>query len=254
MLKEKTGRVTFMPLNRLKNKALTFPSTSDAEPLIKKLRYDPAVSKAFEQVFGKTCVCKDLTLAAAYVRSYGLSTITIDGDKVDKKGALTGGYYDAKRSRLDAIKAVSTWRPKLEDLSRKHQEVVEATSRLDQEITVVVGKLQLVSGKHDAMLQNREPLARESVSYHREQERLAERAAGFEIQLAGLEREKIAQQAKKDAYKNELGTPLARGLSDREIAQTEELGKQVDLLKRSLVTVTKNKNEVRLAVHSQFSA
>jgi len=250
MLKEKTGRVTFVPLNRLKNKAASFPPTSDAEPLIKKLRYDPAVSKAFEQVFGKTCVCKDLTLAASYVRSHGLNTITIDGDKVDKKGALTGGYYDVKRSRLDAIKAVRTWRPKFEDLSRKHQEIVEGTSRLDQEITVVLGRLQLASGKHDAILRNREPLERERVSYHREQERLTERAAAFETQLADLERERISQQAKKDAYKKEMGTPLARGLSDQEVAQTEGLGKLVDQLKKSLIGMAKNKNEVRMAAYS----
>ena len=210
MLKEKTGRVTFMPLNRLKNKTASFPSISDAEPLIKKLRFDPAVSKAFEQVFGKTCVCKDLTLAASYVRSHDLNTITIDGDKVDRKGALTGGYYDVRRSRLDAIKTVTTWRPKYEDLSRKHHEVVEGTSRLDQEITVVLGRLQLASGKHDTIPRNREPLARERVSHHREQERLPERASAFDVQIADLEREKVAQQAKRDAYKNEMWSPLAR--------------------------------------------
>lgn len=244
MLKEKTGRVTFMPLNRLKNKPVTFPATNDAEPLIKKLRYDPSHSRAFEQVFGKTCVCKDLTLAASYVRSHGLNTITIDGDKVDRRGALTGGYYDVKKSRIDAIKSVKTWRPKLEELSRKHQEIVEALSRLDQEIVVIQGKLRMASGKQDAMLRGRESFARDSVSYHREQERLSERAEVFEAQLADLEREKTAQQAKRDAYKKELGTPMAQALTDQEIARSEALGKDVDRFKKSLVTLTKNKNEV----------
>ena len=36
MLKEKTGRVTFMPLNRLKPKNPPSPNSPDAEPLDRK--------------------------------------------------------------------------------------------------------------------------------------------------------------------------------------------------------------------------
>ncbi|KAG6827739.1 hypothetical protein H0H93_015376, partial [Arthromyces matolae] len=54
MMKEKTGRVTFMPLNRLKPKNPPTPNAQDAEPLINKLQYDPKFEKAFQQVFGKT--------------------------------------------------------------------------------------------------------------------------------------------------------------------------------------------------------
>ena len=57
----------------------------DAEPL-RSLRfcvqYDPELQKAFQQVFGKTCVCRDLTIAAAYVKSHGINTITQDGNVV----------------------------------------------------------------------------------------------------------------------------------------------------------------------------
>ena len=90
MLKEKTGRVTFMPLNRLKPRDVAYPNAPDAIPLIEKLQFDPRYEKAFKQVFGKTCVCRDLYIAAAYVRSHNLNTITLDGDKVDRKGSLTG--------------------------------------------------------------------------------------------------------------------------------------------------------------------
>ena len=66
MLKEKTGRVTFMPLNRLKPKNPPAPNSPEAEPLLEKLRFDRKYENAFQQVFGKTCVCRDLTIAAAY--------------------------------------------------------------------------------------------------------------------------------------------------------------------------------------------
>ncbi|KAF9992824.1 Structural maintenance of chromosomes protein 3, partial [Modicella reniformis] len=39
--KEKAGRVTFMPLNRLNTKPSTYPEAEDAFPMIKKLTFDP---------------------------------------------------------------------------------------------------------------------------------------------------------------------------------------------------------------------
>ncbi|KAJ4486589.1 hypothetical protein C8J55DRAFT_424905, partial [Lentinula edodes] len=49
-------------------------------------------AKAFQQVFRQTCINKDLTVAAANVKSHGINPITLDGNKVDRKGALTGGF------------------------------------------------------------------------------------------------------------------------------------------------------------------
>lgn len=46
MIKEKTGRVTFMPLNRLKPKSPAPPNSNDAEPLLAKLTYNPRYDKA----------------------------------------------------------------------------------------------------------------------------------------------------------------------------------------------------------------
>ena len=50
MMKEKTGRVTFMPLNRLKSHNVTYPKANDALPMISKLKFDRAYVMAFEQV------------------------------------------------------------------------------------------------------------------------------------------------------------------------------------------------------------
>ena len=244
MLKEKTGRVTFVPLNRLKPKPVQYPQSSDAQPLIKKLRYDPVHAKAFEQVFGKTCVCEDLTLAASYVRRYNLNTITIDGDKVDRKGALTGGYYDIRRSRIDAVKAVKTWRPKFEEFTKNHGEVREAILRLDQEITQITGQLQVAQTKYDHVYHQRDPLVRESTYVQHEHERLVERAAKFEADLEDLKTEIIAQKARKEAYQKELGTPMAQGLTHEELATTEQLRNEVDHLKNSLLALSQRRNEV----------
>jgi structural maintenance of chromosome 3 (chondroitin sulfate proteoglycan 6) len=50
MNKEKGGRVTFMPLNRLKSAQINYPKANDAIPMINKLKFDRAYVMAFEQV------------------------------------------------------------------------------------------------------------------------------------------------------------------------------------------------------------
>ena len=41
--KEKAGRVTFMPLNRLRSRPLNMPRASDTIPMIEKLQYRPSI-------------------------------------------------------------------------------------------------------------------------------------------------------------------------------------------------------------------
>jgi structural maintenance of chromosome 3 (chondroitin sulfate proteoglycan 6) len=48
--RDRAGRVTFMPLNRLKPRETTYPQSGDVVPMIKKLRFDERFVKAFMQV------------------------------------------------------------------------------------------------------------------------------------------------------------------------------------------------------------
>jgi structural maintenance of chromosome 3 (chondroitin sulfate proteoglycan 6) len=50
MNKEKSGRVTFMPLNRLKSQKVNYPKADDALPMISKIKFDRTYIMAFEQV------------------------------------------------------------------------------------------------------------------------------------------------------------------------------------------------------------
>ncbi|KDQ11977.1 hypothetical protein BOTBODRAFT_113479 [Botryobasidium botryosum FD-172 SS1] len=244
MLKERTGRVTFMPLNRLKPKPVQFPQAPDAIPLIEKLSFDPAHAKAFEQVFGKTCVCKDLTVAAAYVRSHNLNTITIDGDKVDRKGAMTGGYHDIRRSRIEGIKAVKMWSSKLETESRRHAEVKEAIQRLEQEITAITGRIQVRTGERSKVQAAREPLANQATWLQREREKLQERIARFETIRSEQEAELSELRARREACEAELATPMATGLSAQEAQAIEQLSREVDQRSKLLIELAGSKNEV----------
>ena len=139
--KERSGRVTFMPLNRLKARHIPLPKAADAVPMIDRLEYDRLYHKAFMQVFGKTIICPSLAVAQQYARTHGVDAITMDGDRADKKGALSGGYQDPRKSRLEAIRNVTKWRKEYEAQSIRSSELKKAVDKKQQELTIAKGEL-----------------------------------------------------------------------------------------------------------------
>lgn len=259
MIKEKTGRVTFMPLNRLKPKNPPTPNAQDAEPLINKLQFDSTYDKAFQQVFGKTCVCRDLTIAAAYVKSHGINTITLDGDKVDRKGALTGGYHDIRRSRIEAIKSVTNWRGKFEMEDRRSKEVKASILTIEQEITQVMGKMTVLTGQQNQMLDSRKRLIEEGTSLTREKEKLKERIGALESDVYELQTELTGLEEKLVGCTAELSSPLTAGLTTEEDLLINMLGREVENRRKDMVELSKRKNKAShllarsLVLHSSSS-
>lgn len=249
MIKEKSGRVTFMPLNRLKPKPPSMPvNASDAEPLLNKLDYDSKYEKAFQQVFGKMCVCRDLTIAASYVKSHGINTITLDGDRVDRKGSLTGGYHDVRRSRIEAVKSVGVWRGKWEEAARSSKAVKDEIGKLEQEITQLNGSMVSVNGKMGQVRDGRERLMEEGASLSRSKERVKERITALEVEVEDMGSELSAVEMKLEALKLEMGQPLVDGLTPQEEALIGSLGKEVEKRRKEMVDLSRKRNEVRILV------
>ena len=244
MMREKNGRVTFMPLNRLKPKIPPLPNAQDAIPLIDKLRFDPKHVKAFQQVFGKTCVCRDLTIAAAYVKSHNINTITLDGDKVDRKGALTGGYHDVRRSRIEAIRNVTTWRAKWAENDARLREVKQTIMTLEQQITRLAGEVQVNAARQAQARAVRESVAEEVATLLRERERQTARIARLEVEIDELQSELSGLDAKIEGFKAELRSPMAQNLTNVEEDLIETLGREVEQRQKALVQLGKEKNEV----------
>lgn len=248
MLKEKTGRVTFMPLNRLKPKPVAFPQAPDAIPLIDKLKFDEIHRKAFQQVFGKTCVCKDLTVAAAYVRSHNLNTITLDGDKVDRKGALTGGYHDVRRSRIEGVRAVKSWGEKYERNASRLQDVKADIAKLEQDITRVVGQIHVADAQRTAAQANRMPLLQEGAALEEERQQLKEKIQKAGLDSENLELETQALTQRLFEYERELNSPMTDQLTADEVKETDKLGKQIDRSQQALLDLVRRRNQVCLLI------
>jgi structural maintenance of chromosome 3 (chondroitin sulfate proteoglycan 6) len=217
--REKGGRVTFMPLNRLNPKIPNLPTASDVVHLLAKLKYEDRFTKAFQQVFGKTIVCPNLQAASQYARSHGVSAITPDGDRSDKKGALTGGFHDTRNSRVDAMKRYAKARQENEQLSERKAQLSQDLRSLDQQVTKAGSTLQKLQEGRQNMEGGYGPLAEElkrrDAELHSRRDEL-ERKRRQRDNIESLVRDQSQQLSD---FETELASPFQKVLSDDEERQ-----------------------------------
>ncbi|BDD60945.1 Structural maintenance of chromosomes protein 3 [Monascus purpureus] len=242
--KEKAGRVTFMPLNRLRSKPVNMPRASDTIPMVEKLQYDPAYEKAFMHVFGKTIICPNLQVASQYARSHGVNAITPDGDRSDKRGALTGGFHDARQSRLDAVKKLAKWRDEFESKKARGVEIRRELEQLDQVITKAVGELQKLEQQRHQVQNSNGPLRQELRS---KRELLMKRNDDLEAKRRALRKIEANLASLGDqvsAFEAELSSPFRKSLSGEEEARLETLCTTVQELRKQYHDLSSRRSEL----------
>ncbi|GAA5841478.1 hypothetical protein JCM11251_007154 [Rhodosporidiobolus azoricus] len=244
MVHDRSGRVTFMPLNRLRVQEVEYPKTNEAIPMINKLKFNPAFADAFRQVFGKTIICQTLEIAGAYTRSHNLNSITLDGDKYDRKGSLTGGYHDVRRSRLDAVKQLKGAQKKDEELSGSKKEVKDTLIKLDQEITRLMGELQKAEGTQLRLQEERQPLVDAVLRAQEEEDRLKTKIARLDRGLGEHRTNMRGLEQEVKMYREELGSGFEKALSEEEEESMKNLTEEVDRTKKALVELSKEVSEL----------
>lgn len=232
--KEKAGRVTFMPLNRLRPRPANIPRANDAIEMISKLIYDPTYEKAFQQVFGKTIICPNLQIASQYARSHGVSAITPEGDRSDKKGALTGGYFDPRQSRLDGIKKLSECRDKY-DKQREHaSEIGRNIERTDQEVTRAVSELQKAEQRRQQQENSYGPLQQDLRNTLRSLQEKQDALEAKQRAIENLESQVKDLSGQQNSYEAELSSAFKQALSTAEERQLEQLSSSIPDLQRRM--------------------
>ncbi|KAM4054667.1 SMC proteins flexible hinge domain-containing protein [Hirsutella rhossiliensis] len=232
LYRQRGGRVTFMPLAQLRPRQVNLPRSNDAVPLISKITYDSRFEKAFQQVFGKTVVCPNLAVAGQYARSHGVDGITAEGDTTNRRGAMTGGYIDPRKSRLEAVQAASKWREEYERLIALSRDIRSQIERKDQEITGAMSEVQKLEQKLRQAEDGFEPLKYElrNKSAHVENERThldsaMKRRDAVEKNMNGFMEEVTAHEA-------EIGTEFKKSLTAAEERQLEEMSGRAQELQK----------------------
>ncbi|KAJ3013173.1 UNVERIFIED_CONTAM: Structural maintenance of chromosomes protein 3, partial [Siphonaria sp. JEL0065] len=240
--RDRAGRVTFMPLNRLKPRTDNLPqATNDMIPMISKLQYDPLYHKAFLQVFGKAVICPNLTMAAQYARQDGLTAVTYEGDRADRKGSLTGGYHDTRKSKLEAIKTFKTWDARLVTESETLERVKLEVVGVEQEITKIRDKLMNAEARKDMIVNGKEPLILEKRGKNKEEKEVEDLIGKKEVSLSSIKSSIKILETQLASLEAELKTPLQRTLTEGETTTLDELTEELETVNGKLTDASKSR-------------
>ncbi|KAK6272426.1 hypothetical protein POUND7_009509 [Theobroma cacao] len=214
----KGGRVTFIPLNRVKAPHVTYPQSSDVIPLLKKLNFSPKFTPAFAQVFGRTVICRDIDVATRVARTDGLDCITLEGDQVSKKGGMTGGFYDYRRSKLKFM-------------------------NLEQKITAFVTEQQQLDAKRVLDKSLLEQHKQDIANANKQKQYICKALENKEKSLADVQTQIDQLRASMAMKHAEMGTELIDHLTPEEKDLLSRLNPEITDLKEQLISCRSDRIE-----------
>lgn len=239
------GRMSFMPLNKLRPNKTNFPQgLMDAEPLAKCIKCEDKFRVAVDQVFGSTLLCRTLEVANQYRQEHNLECVTMDGDKVQKRGAIKGGYYDTSSSKLKLNQAKREKAKETIVLDKKEAEIQEKLNRCQQQ------EQDLMTEKWNSD-KSRETADREKRNLNNTLEKLrydikclTQEISDKEKQIEDNTGTETELTHKTNTLRDQLAQPFAQSITDEQMQRLSELTTKHTELTRSQTDQEKAKNKL----------
>lgn len=221
---KKDGRPSFFPINRLNAVKKDLPTRGEeCFPLMDKIKSHPHYQKVMADLFGKVLVCRDLPLATAYSRSQNCDCVTAQGDRVDRRGGISGGWRGADCSKVEAQAEVTLMQTKVSEIDNRLVSVKEQGTNVEKDISTAREK---VSTAERAVEGGQRWAEREGVDQRTAEARLAdcEIAHVTATKRIGQIQEMLRDaEAQRAMYERELGTEMVQELSSEEVKELNKL-------------------------------
>ncbi|GMF63098.1 unnamed protein product [[Candida] boidinii] len=243
--REKSGRVTFIPLNRLKQRTFRYPAGNDSVPLIKKIAFDDSIAPAVQHVFGNSIVAISLERGAEITKEYKLNAITLDGDKCDSKGVITGGFRDNQKSRVNSLKELRKWKLQISECNEKLKQIQKSVdeknieiNKISEELSQKRKELSLKTSKAEETLQERSQLISQ-------RDRIESEIANIKERIESIETSKKSLTVQLKEYSHELSSPFSEKMKKSEETEIKELGTQIPDIEAELNSTLESLNELK---------
>ncbi|CAB9512619.1 of chromosomes protein 3 [Seminavis robusta] len=235
----KLGRVTFLPLNRLRvDRGNNIPNNGQITALLDLcVTFDPAVKRAIEHVFNQKIIARDIDSASEWSAKLQMDAITLDGDLAGRKGALTGGYHDANKSRLRAHYAKKETTEAFRKAEREFNASREASQKIDQQSANVMQEMERLEAKNNEMQRQIKDLERDADKKRKWIDRSKKQEEKAQGKISPLELEVSGLDADIGRLQDEMKTELTSTLSDEE--------------KQLLVALKKEEKKLKVDVEKQ---
>lgn len=233
--RQRGGRVTFIPLNRVRAPSITYPQSSDVIPLWKKLNFKEDYTPAFCQVFARTVICKNLDVASRVARTDGLDCITLEGDQVSKKGSMTGGFYDHRRSKLKFMNIIKQSTDSIHIREEELEKVRVDLQKIDQKINELVAEQQKIDAQCAHNKSELEGLKQDIANSNKQKQLISKALAKKEKSLVDVQNQIEQLKASITMKRTEMGTDLIDHLTPEEKKLLSDLNPEIKDLKEKLV-------------------
>ncbi len=207
--RERAGRATFLPLNKLQ--PARFPSRNEAKKLgaidyaFNLVTYEDRYQDVFSFVFGNTLVFENLNQARFHIGKYRM--ITLEGEILETSGAMTGGSAPLHNS-LHFGNAKPAESSETKQLRDRLLEIDQILARLNQRLRGVLTGI----AKHEEQLQSARTTHREA---QLKRDRIYE-----QIERNSRDRSRLQDQIQKTRAAIEIGQSQLNTLDDN-IAELE---------------------------------
>ncbi|HDJ96662.1 MAG TPA: hypothetical protein ENG45_01160, partial [Candidatus Aenigmarchaeota archaeon] len=207
--KEKIGRATFLPLNKIKRRdlgrekrlLLSRPGVIGVASEI--VDYDPRFSNAVSFVLGSTVIVDSINTA----KEIGIGKVrmvSIDGDLIEESGLMIGGYY-SESGVLDSTEL------EIKEYERIKEELIEEINFLEVEKKQLEKKLkeleELAEKEEEELVElkkSREELEKKLAELKSKREELFEKKSELEEEANKLRIERARVEAETEKYKMEV--------------------------------------------------
>ena len=244
------GRATFLPMTEMHGRSL--PSVPDLPGVVdfayNLIDFDSAYADVFSYVVGDTLVVEDMETARDLMGDFRL--VTLEGDLVEKSGAMTGGSssgsrYAFTKSGKGQLQRVAERITELEDNKQSvREELRDVESRLDDardrqtdaadQVREIEADIESIDEKRGTVEERIETLETELAEIEAERESVADSMDETEAEIAEIDAEIETVEAEIEELEAEIADSEIPELTGRaeeirgEIADLEDRMGEID--------------------------
>jgi len=225
----RAGRLTFLPLNKIRAGGSSGSQRNGAAfergggavgsdglvgRAVELVRYEPVYGEVFRYVFGDTLVFRDLASAR---RELGrCRAVTLDGELLEKSGAMTGGSLQQRGNQLSF--GASSDADEAEPLRRRLLELGETLAASRRKEAELGRALEELRPQLSQLEQRRAALEAERNAAQRAHGPLQQRREQLSARIQQVEHDLSSGQQRLQALASDL-SPLQKALQDLEATE-----------------------------------
>ncbi|NGM69781.1 chromosome segregation protein SMC [Natronolimnobius sp. AArcel1] len=252
------GRATFLPMTDMHKRGLP---NAPSDPGVVDFAYnlvdfDSQYANVFSYVLGDTLVVEDLETARAYMGDYRM--VTLDGDLVEKSGAMTGGSGGGSRYSF-----TGGGEGQLERVAKQITDLQDERASLREDLRGVEQRLDDARDRKTDAADEVRSIESEIEKLEAERESIEDEIETLEADLAELRDERESVDERMNTISSEIDEKnagiedieadiddLERELADSKIpeltAQIEELQREIDEREATIDDIDGKLNELGL--------